>query len=211
MTRTGRPALALLAGPSGVGQDAVRNGLVGLMPFQQPLTYTTRPRRPRERDGRGYRFIDEDVFKELEQGGEFAETAVVHGRRYGTPVSELRVGHELGIDTVLIVDVQGAEQTKRQRPQALGIFLLPENTGQLRQRLEAQGMDPGEIRARLATNACTGVDGPVGAGTSTGGDDAGQEMRRSMGRAFDHRIVNREGRLDETVPQVLEAIRGRRA
>ena len=184
----GKPLLALLAGPSGVGKDAVRDALCAQHPGEVhiPLTVTTRKPREDEVHGRDYRFVDDHLFQHMEDGGMFAETALVHGRRYGTPLEELGAGRYAGLVSLLKVDVQGAEQLRRKYPQALGIFLLPESVRQLEERLEARGMDPQERQTRL--------------------QNARQEMRSGMTGAFDHWIVNREGRLQETVQAVWTAI-----
>ena len=184
----GRPLLVLLAGPSGVGKDAVRDALREQHPhdIHAPVSATTRKPREGEQDGREYRFVDGHIFQYMEDRGMFAETAMVHGHRYGTPREELAAGRYAGLVSILKVDVQGAEQLKRQQPRSLGIFLLPESARQLRERLEARGMNPADIETRL--------------------EDAHREIARSRRPTFDTRITNREGRLDDTVREAWRTI-----
>ncbi len=86
MTSSHRPNLTLLAGPSGVGKDAVLEALRKRQPrLHVPLTVTTRPRRPGEQDGREYRFVSGEEFLAMEWEKKFPETAVVHGNPYGAP------------------------------------------------------------------------------------------------------------------------------
>ncbi|MEA2616181.1 MAG: guanylate kinase, partial [Chloroflexota bacterium] len=77
--------LIVLSGPSGVGKDTVLRELFSREPrLRYSISYTTRPPRPGEVDGLSYTFVDEETFCRLEHAGEFLETAVVHGNRYGT-------------------------------------------------------------------------------------------------------------------------------
>ena len=178
----------LLAGPSGVGKDAVRDALRAQHgnEIYIPLTVTTRAPRDGEQDGREYRFVDNRQFDHMERHGAFVENAVVHGNCYGTPWDEMEAGHARGQVTILKVDVQGAEHLRRVSPEALGIFLMPGSIRELRDRLEARGMKPGDIETRM--------------------ENAGREIARSALWTFQRRVINREGRLDETVGQVWRII-----
>ena len=48
------------------------------------VSYTTRPRRPGEKDGKDYYFITEEAFKDKLDRGEFAEWEENYGYLYGT-------------------------------------------------------------------------------------------------------------------------------
>ncbi len=188
MTSPHQPTFTLLAGPSGVGKDAVLDALQKRLPqLHVPLTVTTRPMRPGEKDGREYRFVDDETFLAMEREKRFLETALVHGCFYGTPKDEVVKPLAEGRNVILKVDVQGAEQVKRLMPQALGVFLMPEGEEQLRRRLELRGLEPADLETRLG--------------------NARWEMER--GKDFEHVLVNREGKLEETVALVERVILGK--
>lgn len=146
----GRGRLIVLSGPSGVGKDTVIRRLLELAPeLRRPVAFTTRTPRPGEIDGRDYSFVTEDRFLAMRDAGEFLETAVVHGNRYGTSrarVDELRRG---GQDVLLKIDVQGAAQLRDQGSDALFIFLAPPSAQVLLDRLTCRRTEnPEELAVR---------------------------------------------------------------
>ena len=175
--------LILLAGPSGVGKDAVLGELRLNRPdIHIPVTVTTRPPRDGEEDGREYRFLSEEEFESRDRNGEFLETATVHGFQYGTPRDEVEGPLRSGRKVILKIDVQGARTMRRIYPEATGIFILPQGMEQLRRRLEERGQPDLETRM----------------------ENAHTELRRSL--EFRHRVVNREGDLPQTVRKVEDII-----
>ena len=79
---------------------------------------------------------------------EFLEHATVFGNFYGT--SRLWVEQQLaaGVDVILEIDWQGAQQVKHQLPDCQSIFILPPSLEALQQRLTTRGQDDDEIIAR---------------------------------------------------------------
>ena len=180
------PILVLLAGPSGVGKDAVLVELRKRQPrVHIPLTMTTRPPREGEVDGVDYTFTEEEEFLRLEQSGMFIETAKVHGNMYGTPREQITEPMSQGRDVVIKIDVQGAESVHRQIPNAFRLFITPQRMDQLRPRLEARGMIENEIATRIR--------------------NAREEARRGASE-FDIVVVNREGQLNHTVDIIEDVI-----
>jgi guanylate kinase len=83
--------------------------------------------------------------------GEFLESALVHGNRYGTGEPWVRSQLAAGVDVVLEIDWQGAQQVRRRFPESIGILVLPPSLAALERRLSARAQDPPEvIAARLA-------------------------------------------------------------
>jgi guanylate kinase len=115
------------------------------------ISYTTRPPRATETPGKWYDFISEAEFDRKASQGEFLEHARVFGKhQYGTPRRWVDEASRKGLDVVLEIDVQGAEQVKRQLPDSLAIFILPPSREELERRLRARGLDSDEaIRRRL--------------------------------------------------------------
>ena len=160
----------MVSGPSGVGKDTVLNRVFELDPrLRYSISYTTRPPRPGEVDGTSYSFVDEPTFAVMVAEGEFLETAVVHGNRYGTSRRRVFDALQRGEDIVLKIDVQGARQLRDRVQDALFIFLLPPSEEELQARLRARGTDDPDAVARRAADA-----------------------RRELAEAerYDHRVVN---------------------
>jgi guanylate kinase len=139
----------VITGPSGVGKGTLIRGLLRRVPgLELSVSATTRPPRPRERDGRHYYFLSDEEFERRVERGEFVEHATYAGNRYGTLRSEL-ARPACGI--VLEIDLQGARQVREALPEATQVFIAPPSREELRRRLERRAADsPEQIRNRLA-------------------------------------------------------------
>jgi guanylate kinase len=146
--------LFIVAAPSGAGKTT----LVGRLMAEDTqvvhsVSYTTRGPRPGEQDGREYHFIDVQKFLAMRERGEFAEWAEVHGNFYGTSRLWLEKRMEAGDDMLLEIDWQGAQQVRRQFPEAVGIFILPPSLAELEKRLRGRGSDSEDVIARRIAGA----------------------------------------------------------
>jgi len=140
MTQPAAPLV--LAAPSGAGKTTLARALVaGNDALVFSLSATTRPARPGERDGIDYRFVDEAGFEALRAGGELLEWATVHGHRYGTLRAGVEAALARGRTVVLDIDVQGARQIRATFPDAVLVFILPPNAGELVRRLQGRGSE----------------------------------------------------------------------
>jgi guanylate kinase len=146
--------LFIVAAPSGAGKTTLVSRLLAVDPnVQHSISYTTRPPRPGEHDGREYHFIDAQRFLAMRERGEFAEWAEVHGNFYGTSRSWLEQRMQEGRDILLEIDWQGAQQMRRQFPEAVSIFVLPPSIAELERRLRARGSDSEDVIARRVAAA----------------------------------------------------------
>lgn len=146
--------LFVVTAPSGAGKSSlIRAVLAHDARLQLSVSYTTRPPRPGEVDGRDYHFVDDSRFLHMLERGEFLECAEVHGFRYGTAHSAMRSILAGGSDLVLEIDWQGAQQVRKLHPQCIGIFILPPSLGELERRLRARGQDTEEVIERRMANA----------------------------------------------------------
>jgi guanylate kinase len=143
-----------VAAPSGAGKSSLVNALLAQEPgIVLSVSFTTRAPRPGEQDGREYFFVSEAEFREREAKAEFLESAQVHGNFYGTSKRLIEEHTRAGRDVLLEIDWQGAQQVRRQFPDAVGIFILPPSIAALEQRLKHRAQDSDEVIARRVQNA----------------------------------------------------------
>lgn len=145
--------LIVLSGPSGVGKDTVLKALFALDPqLHYSVSYTTRPPRPGEVDGKSYSFVDEATFRAMAERGEFLEWIEYSGHLYGTSVQRVREALERSEDIVLKIEVQGAARVRRRvGGNAVFIFLVPPSDVELHRRLAARSTEPpAELEMRFA-------------------------------------------------------------
>ena len=146
--------LFVVAAPSGAGKSSLVKALLELdSHLVVSVSHTTRPPRGQEQAGREYHFVDEAVFREIIEHGDFVEWAQVHGNLYGSSRTEIEQRMHEGQDVVLEIDWQGALQIKRLYPFAVLIFILPPSWAELRQRLQRRGEDGPEVIERRMANA----------------------------------------------------------
>lgn len=142
-------SLFVVAAPSGAGKSSMVNALLAQEPgIKLSISYTTRAPRPGEEHGREYFFASEADFLERRARGEFLESAEVHGNYYGTSRIAIEEQTRQGNDVLLEIDWQGAQQVRKQFPQAVGIFILPPSIAALKERLEKRGQDEPEVIVR---------------------------------------------------------------
>lgn len=152
MPETG--TLYILSAPSGAGKTSLVRELVGAEPqVRVSVSHTTRPMRPGEQDGADYHFVSQDEFLRLAGEGAFLEHAEVFGNYYGTSETTVRDQLARGMDLILEIDWQGAEQVRRRIPEAVSIFVLPPSLAALQERLEGRGQDSTEVIARRLAEA----------------------------------------------------------
>jgi guanylate kinase len=146
--------LFVISAPSGAGKTTLCKEVIDFFPdLRQSVSFTTRPARPGEVDGRDYHFVDKARFRAMITGGEFAEWAEVHGNYYGTSLRTLQEAKAAGQDVLLDIDCQGARQLKESLAQAVFIFILPPSLVELEHRLRGRNTDSDEVIQRRLDNA----------------------------------------------------------
>lgn len=133
--------IVIITAPSAAGKTTLIKKYISLHRNAVfSVSHTTRIRRKDEVDGKDYHFIDEKIFNEMIENGDFIEWASVHGNLYGTSFSELKKAED---DTTLIldIDVQGALYLKSIGIGATYIFVLPPSIEHLKERLEKRGTE----------------------------------------------------------------------
>ena len=153
-----RGTLFIVTAPSGAGKTSLVKALIEQeQRLRVSVSHTTRAKRPGEVDGVNYHFVDKSEFMEMLQAGAFFESAEVYGNHYGT--SQLWVNEQLekGLDVILEIDWQGAEQVRNLDPKACSIFILPPSLQALQTRLEARAQDDTETIEERMSEAVTEI------------------------------------------------------
>jgi len=118
------------------------------------VSYTTRPPRAGETDGKHYHFVSRDTFLAMAANGDFLESAEIYGNLYGTSQPWIKTKTARGHDILLEIDWQGAQQVRRAFPDCTSIFILPPSLEVLEARLKGRGKDSDEVIARRMHAAC---------------------------------------------------------
>jgi guanylate kinase len=147
------PFPIILSAPSGGGKTTITKRLLASRSdVGYSVSATTRMPRHDEVDGRDYHFLGYNEFRDRQGRGEFAESAEVHGKLYGTLRREVGRVLERGQHVIMDIDVQGARQFREAFPESLLIFLLPPSAEVLLTRLQARKTeDPADLLVRLET------------------------------------------------------------
>ncbi len=179
--------LIVISAPSGCGKTTLVERLLERNKnLMRSISYTTRPSRAGEINGRDYFFISRDEFLEKKKKNFFLESAEVFGQHYGTSRDSVADHTRRGKNVVLAIDVQGMKQLKQKAGQDLSvtsIFIMPPSEEILRSRLENRKTETKEeIAKRLEV--------------------AREEMRAKS--LYDFVVVNNE--VDEAVQSIEEVI-----
>jgi guanylate kinase len=180
--------LIVVSGPSGAGKTSVLTRVLSeLQEIRFSVSHTTRIPRSGEKDGVEYHFVSRREFERLIGEGAFMEWAEVHGELYGTSRGEYDRAMREGVDLLLDVDVQGADQVRQKFDDAVTVFVIPPSYTDLERRLRGRGPDDeASFKRRLAV--------------------AGEEM--SHFRKYQYAIVNVD--LEASVEALKTVIRASR-
>ena len=141
----------IICGPSGVGKGTVVARLLASDPtLYFSVSATTRTPRNGEVDGVHYHFLSREQFQQWIAEDAFLEHAEFVGNYYGTPKKYVDAAMAQGRDVLLDIEIQGAEQVHRQRPEVVRIYVAPPSWAELERRLFGRGTEDMEkVRSRL--------------------------------------------------------------
>jgi guanylate kinase len=142
----------VITAPSGTGKTTLLKALMAEdRGLRFSISYTTRPPRATEIDGKDYFFVSTAEFRRLREAGEFVEWVEQFGYGYATSREWIKETVGSGADLVFDLDSRGARALQQEFPQATLIFILPPSLAELQRRLEGRGkLDPEEMERRLA-------------------------------------------------------------
>ncbi len=138
----------ILVGPSCAGKDTLLEYLVKEYGYFRIPSYSTRPMRPYEEQGKPYRFITKEEFESEDVRGIWCEKTcydMVKGRVfYGTRFCDYMTGE----DSVIVLNPEGCDQVQRQIANTFTIWLdIPEDVRL--DRMAKRGDEPREALRRL--------------------------------------------------------------
>jgi guanylate kinase len=170
-----RSYIFVVSGPSGCGKTTLIRNLLKDKELKgklaRSISFTTRPKRPGEKEGVDYFFITEPRFKKLLREKKILEWTRFLNYYYGTPREY--VDGQLGLERsiALCLDIKGAMRLKTvYGSRAITIFILPPSIESLKERIHKRGCHTDgcvvESRMKIAAN----------------------ELLRA--REYDHRLIN---------------------
>ena len=150
--------LLVVSGPSGSGKTTLCRKLANFGEVHYSISCTTRLPRAGEENGKDYHFLTKGEFAAKLENGDFLEHAVVHGNLYGSLRSEVISFLEAGVDVVMDIDVQGADQIRavgdrKIQDSLVDLFVLPPSEDELYNRLSGRGTDSAETISLRMENA----------------------------------------------------------
>lgn len=180
--------LIIISGPSGSGKDEVLKRLfkkksnIGFS-----ISSVTRNMREGEVEGEKYNFISVEKFKSMIDNDEFLEYNEYCGNFYGTPKTPVIKSIENGVDIVLEVDVNGAENIRKNFKDAVSVFIIPPSFPELKRRLVGRGTESAEVIEKRLSEAIGEI---------------------SRANEYDYIVVN--DKIDEAVDNIITIINSER-
>jgi guanylate kinase len=147
--------MLVLSSPSGAGKTTLsRQLLENDSHIQLSVSCTTRQKRPGEKDGIDYRFVDTATFRGMIERKQFLEYAQVFGNYYGTPRGPVEAALSAGRDMLFDIDWQGTQQLEKTSGNDLvRVFVLPPSNRELMRRLVTRAQDPSDVVAERMAKA----------------------------------------------------------
>lgn len=183
--------VVIISGPSGAGKTTIIKKLFSYTNirnrFIKTISYTTRPRRNGERNGRDYFFIEKDAFLKLKKKNFFIETQKVLTNYYGTPKMFFQRARKENKGVILCIDVKGAEVLRKKlakdkKYDLITVFISVPEYEDLYKRLCKRAEQEKEIKRRIEL--------------------AKKELQFSQ--SYDYLLINCD--LDETVKKLKDIL-----
>ena len=147
--------LLVLSSPSGAGKTSICKQILKTEKnLVMSISYTTRPKRKSEKDGKDYFFVKKKKFDELQEKNFFVESALVFDHFYGTPKNFIENNIRKGKDILFDIDWQGAQKlVDYSKNDVVSIFVLPPSNKILLERLKKRNEDSNEIVKKRMSKA----------------------------------------------------------
>ena len=142
----------ILSGASSVGKGAIKKKLLTDkdLALIESVSMTTRPKKANEEDGKDYYFVDYHFFANAVKNKDFLEYTEFNGYYYGTPKSQVNFLLNNGKNVLIEVEAEGVGPLKLNLPDALAVFIVPENMEELEKHImDVYGDDLASANARI--------------------------------------------------------------
>ena len=135
--------MLVLSSPSGAGKTSICKKVISLdRKISLSVSYTTRPKRKSEKEGKDYFFVSKEKFEDLKKKSFFIEFANVFDHWYGTPKDFIENNLNKGEDVIFDIDWQGAQKLSDfSKNDVVSIFILPPSKKELHERLKKRAED----------------------------------------------------------------------
>ncbi len=147
--------MLVLSSPSGAGKTSICKKILETEKnLVMSISYTTRPKRKSEKDGKDYFFVKKKKFDELQEKNFFVESALVFDHFYCTPKNFIQNNIRKGKDILFDIDWQGAQKlVDYSKNDVVSIFVLPPSNKILLERLKKRNEDSDEIVKKRMSKA----------------------------------------------------------
>lgn len=178
----------IISGPSGAGEDSVIEGLEKYFQIERVITTSTRSMRVGESQGKPYYFISQPEFEKKIEQDELAEYAQEYNDNfYGVTKKELERVKNSGNVGLWKIEYKGVITAKKKFPEIKSIYIAPPSLEILRQRILKR--DPNVSEEYLEERM----------------EYTKEWMKHED--VYDYKVVNEEGKLNETIEKVANVIR----
>ncbi len=147
--------MLVLSSPSGAGKTSICKKVISLdKKISLSVSYTTRPKRKSEKDGKDYFFVSKEKFENLKKKNFFIEFANVFDHWYGTPKNFIENNLNNGEDVIFDIDWQGAQKLSDfSKNDVVSVFILPPSNKELHERLKKRAEDSVETVSKRMSKA----------------------------------------------------------
>ncbi len=147
--------MLVLSSPSGAGKTSICKKVISLdKKISLSISYTTRPKRKSEKDGKDYVFVSKEKFEDLKKKNFFIEFANVFDHWYGTPKNFIETNLSIGKDVIFDIDWQGAQKLSDfSKNDVVSVFILPPSNKELHERLKKRAEDSAETVSKRMSKA----------------------------------------------------------
>ena len=146
--------ILVIVGPSGVGKDTLMNKILDKYSgkFRKAVSYTSRKKRPGEREGYNYHYVTKEEFMKLIEENKMIEYYYYSGNYYGLPKKELEDRTKDNKILYINIGVSATEKIHEFNVPANFIAILPPSLEVLEERLKGRKTESEKIiKERLET------------------------------------------------------------
>ncbi|WP_219835146.1 guanylate kinase [Paenibacillus sp. R14(2021)] len=144
-----RKLIFIFTGPDGSGRKTVADSVGTTLGISKVISYATRRPRPGEANGQDYHFITQELYEQLDRTGDFIESVVINGNRYGLRGKDIEQSLRQGGSIYLILNPEGAHLLKElYGDQVVRLFIYADRRT-VQERQQEAGIDADIVRSNM--------------------------------------------------------------